>query len=158
MSSDDAELMTRRQALKALATASVCPLLLSCEFVDYHGEIVEESTFSLSDPGLEALQEIGGSVCYEHGATDILLIRVDDDLILGFNQICPHQNQPLGQCRGDGSQALWDQEEKTLTCPWHESVFATDGSVLEGPSRSPIETYRVEFDPDSGEGTVFSMD
>jgi nitrite reductase/ring-hydroxylating ferredoxin subunit len=156
MSSNERDLMTRRQALKALAAASVCPLLINCEFVDYHGELVEESTFSLSDPAMEALEEIGARVCFQHGSRDILLIRVSEEEILGFDETCPHQDQPLGRCSGDTSNALWDQDEQTLTCPWHASVFAADGSVVDGPSQSPIETYRVEFDPQTGEGTVFS--
>ena len=154
MSSDDSALMSRRQALKALAAASVCPLLVNCEFVDFHGDLVEESTFSLTDPGLEALEEIGARVCYEHGSRDILLVRISEEEILGFDQICPHQDLNLGQCRSDASQALWDQEQQTLTCPWHDSVFAADGSVISGPSPSPIITYRVEFDPETGRGTV----
>ena len=156
MSCNESDLMTRRQALKALAAVSVCPLLLNCEFVNFHGEVVEESTFSLSDPAMEALEEIGGRVCYEHGSRGILLIRVSKEEILGFDQICPHQDQPLGLCSGDTSNALWDQDQQTLTCPWHESVFAADGSVVGGPSPDPIETYRVEFDPQTGEATVFS--
>lgn len=156
MSCDDEGLMTRRQALRALAAASLCPVLVHCEFVDYDGELVEQSTFSVQDPGLEALQEVGSSACYELGSRGIVLIRTAEDEILGFDQICPHEALNLGQCSGSTSNAVWNQDEKILTCPWHNSRFAADGSVIDGPSPEPIPTYRVEFDPATGEGTVFS--
>lgn len=157
MSSDDRDLLSRRQALKALAAATVCPLLINCEFVDvFDDDFVTESTFSLSDPGLEVLEEVGGHACYDHGPRPIILVRVSEDEILGFDQICPHQDLNLGQCSGETSNALWDQDQQQLTCPWHNSVFDRDGDVVAGPAPEAIRTYRVEFDPDSGQGTVFT--
>ena len=157
MSNDDSHLMSRRQALKALAAASVCPLLLNCEFTTvYDTDGVAETSFSLDDPGLSELQNVGGKACFEHGPSDLILVRADDDEILAFDRICPHANQDMGDCDGNPQPGIWDENQQTLTCRWHGSVFDRDGDVVSGPSPSALQTYPVDFDPVTGEGTVFS--
>lgn len=51
---------------------------------------------------------------------------------------CTHARGPLSEGRLDG---------KKIICPWHDSCFdVTDGSVLCGPAKKPVKTYRVTVD------------
>ena len=47
-------------------------------------------------------------------------------------------------CRGTSSRR--DFEGEVLTCPWHYSRFKiTDGSVINGPAKKPLNVYRYEI-------------
>jgi len=55
-----------------------------------------------------------------------------------FDDTCTHR-----QC----SLAEGDLEESTVTCPCHGSQFdVTDGAVLEGPAREPVEGGSLEIE------------
>lgn len=158
--------LTRRQVMKALAAAAVCPFVASCEFANVYDENgdpdVEESSFSLHDDPYAGLQQIGGKACHDHGGEELLLVRVSDDEIAAFDRICPHQFMDMGECDGEGgaAQASWDEDENTITCLWHGSRFDLDGAFLGSDMHSDdvpdLPTFPVDFDPDTGEGSVFS--
>lgn len=161
--SSDSEGMSRRSALKTIAALSVCPLVSSCEFVDHDGvedfEVAEAAEFSLGDPGLEELGDVGGTACFELGDLEILLVRADDDEILAFERICPHNNLSMGGCDvAEAKAGTWHADEDVLECRHHGSRFDRNGEVVEGPAFDPIDAFPVEFDADEGEGTVFLPD
>jgi 3-phenylpropionate/trans-cinnamate dioxygenase ferredoxin component len=55
---------------------------------------------------------------------------------------CPHKQGPLDEGTLDGS---------TVTCPWHGSQFdVCTGTVVRGPAKDPLKTYRVTVDGDVG--------
>ena len=55
-----------------------------------------------------------------------------------FDDTCTHR-----QC----SLAEGDLEESTVICPCHGSQFdVTDGAVLQGPAREPVEVYEVRVE------------
>lgn len=158
--SDDNRHFSRRQVLKSLAAAAVCPAVVGCEFATIRdGDAVDESRFSIDDAGYGALRDIGGTACHSHGAQPILLVRTADDEVVAFDRICPHQNRDMGDCDGNPLPAEWDDERDILICAVHGSAFGTDGEFVEGPdpdTTPDIATFPVEFDARSGDGTVFS--
>ena len=163
MSEDDRNLVTRRAALKALAAVSVCPVLSACEFVELRdvGELADATPFSLDDPALESLSNVGETACLQHGAQELVLVRVSDDEIVAFNGVCPHQGLPMGDCGGNVSPAHWDADQEAIVCAWHGSTFDTDGELIAPPTSDsgfdePIQVFPVEFDPETGEGIVSS--
>ncbi len=163
MPEDDGNLVSRRAALKALAAVSMCPLVSACEFVELRdvGELADETPFSLDDPGLESLSTVGETACFEHGARDLVLVRKSEDEIVAFNGVCPHQGLDMGDCGNNIRPAIWDADQDAIICDWHGSTFNTDGELIAPPTTEPgfdepIEVFPVEFDPDTGEGTVFS--
>ena len=162
MSSKDKAEMSRRAVLKALAAVSVCPVLSGCEFIEVRdvGEFVDQSTFSISDPGLEALATVGETACFDHGARELVLVRASEDEILAFDRFCPHQGQSIGPCGGNPLPGQWDEDQQAITCPWHGSTFNRDGELIVAPStdpefEEPIRVFPVEFDPETGQGAVF---
>lgn len=50
---------------------------------------------------------------------------------------CTHAGAPLAE---------GTLKEEILTCPWHYSQFnITDGSVVNGPARKPLNIYRYQI-------------
>ena len=160
MSRDKSDEWSRRDVIKALAAASVCPMVSGCEFAEvFDDEGIAESHFSVDDGGYEELADVGGKVCHDHGNRELILVRAGDDEILAFDRICPHQNLDMGPCGGNAAPASWNGDDEQIECNWHGSVFARDGSFVDGPdpdTTPDLPTFDVEFDPETGEGTVFS--
>ncbi len=149
----------RRIALKTIAALAACPLLSACEFVDHDGvddfELADSASFDLSEAGFEDLADIGGKACMELGSQELLLVRTADDEIVAFDRYCPHDNRDMGNCGGSQANAEWDPDDEVIVCQWHNSAFRTDGENTAGPANEPIQVFPVQFDADSGQGTVF---
>ncbi len=43
------------------------------------------------------------------------------------------------RCTHKGCTVTWNNAERTWDCPCHGSMFASDGSVIHGPARQPLE-------------------
>lgn len=161
MDDEQSTSMSRRQVLKALAASAVCPMVKGCEFVEVFddAEAPPQSEFSLDDPGLQPLQTVGETACFDHGNQPLLLVRTSEEEILAFDRICPHLDQSLGDCEGNPFPAVVDVDGGQITCQWHESSFDFDGNFVDGPDpdiTGDLPTFPVEFDPATGQGTVFS--
>lgn len=147
--------LDRRFFLKAMGIAATCPLWTACEFVEvYDGEVFEEVPFDLSEEEYGALQEVGGTACIDSGALALLLIRRNEEEIIATERICPHSSLNMGPCGNNPGVAEWDQEQETLTCRWHQSVFNLEGEVVRGPSPRGLRFFGVDFDPATGRGVV----
>jgi len=67
---------------------------------------------------------------------EILVANLDGHLYC-LEGRCSHAGAPLYE----GSLA-----DGVLTCPWHYSQFnIRDGSVLRGPAKDPLRTFRTEI-------------
>lgn len=47
-------------------------------------------------------------------------------------------------CTHKGCLVNWKPERKAFTCPCHNSIFAADGKVLQGPADKPLAIYTVK--------------
>jgi cytochrome b6-f complex iron-sulfur subunit len=65
-----------------------------------------------------------------------LVVRVQGDQLLAVEPTCNHQ----------GCSVAWDAQ--SFVCPCHQSKFAKDGKVLQGPATQalPIYTAKIEGD------------
>ena len=148
----------RRSVLK-LGVAAVfgCTTLASCEFVELKGASGGPAgtgiPFSLNDPAFAALETVGGHACVAFGPIDVALFRASETEFLALERICPHAGLEIAGCNGE-LPVTWDPEQREITCIWHQSVFATDGSVLRGPSPRAILVFPVEYDPASQSGRI----
>ncbi len=150
--SDDGHINRRR----FLAGLGLCPLLPACEFVEvFETEAGRRAVFELDEPRFAALREVGGNSCAKAGAVEILLVRTSPEQVRAFNRFCPHELQDMAKCDDNPLPAEWDADRERLTCTWHGSVFDVDGAVVSGPAERDLQTFPVEFDPETGRGTVF---
>lgn len=61
-------------------------------------------------------------------------------LFCAFNNLCPHEDGPLGDGELDG---------EIVTCPWHHSRFnVRTGEVLDGVTDDAVRIYEVQRDGD----------
>jgi nitrite reductase/ring-hydroxylating ferredoxin subunit len=73
-----------------------------------------------------------------------LLIAKIHGKIYATDGICTHEYAEL-------SSGFLNEEEKTVTCPLHLSVFNLDnGSPLNPPAEKPLKIYEVKVNEDDG--------
>ncbi len=51
-------------------------------------------------------------------------------------------------CTHAGCKVGWKAVENQFLCPCHQSAFARDGKVLQGPATKPLATYAVKIEGD----------
>ncbi len=74
---------------------------------------------------------------FDHNDTKILITRIKDK-IYATDRICTHAYADL-------STGFLNEEEKTLTCPLHMSVFELEnGKPQNPPAEIPLKTYDVK--------------
>ncbi len=76
-----------------------------------------------------------------YGASEDIIVVNLQDTLTAFLNVCPHQGLPL-------DDALIDEREGTLTCPWHALCYdATDGECMSLPGAA-LEQRPVRVDGD----------
>jgi len=71
---------------------------------------------------------------------EVIVVRnPETNAIVALNSVCPHK----------GCNVEWDEEDNNLECPCHDSEFALDGKVLEGPAKEDLAVYEVKQEEDS---------
>lgn len=98
----------------------------------------EQSRQWVSLPLTEPL-EVGGSVSVAHQEEQILLHRPDEEQVLAFSAVCPHQGCTVGI------------EDDRFECPCHGSRFTLTGEWQSGPANQPLQQYEAGSD---GENAV----
>ncbi|HYH33043.1 MAG TPA: Rieske (2Fe-2S) protein [Pseudonocardia sp.] len=74
-------------------------------------------------------------------ATGVVVTQPDAGTYAAFSTTCPHQG-----C------AVTSVEGTNIVCPCHGSMFALDGSVVQGPAESPLESRPITVE--NGEITL----
>jgi cytochrome b6-f complex iron-sulfur subunit len=121
---------------------SLLIVLAACSFGKQEPQAKQESPKIYSSPrkdGFQALgtiQELGekGSILdKQNAAKSVLVVRNPDNINLSVvNPTCTHQ----------GCTVEWKTDIKIFACPCHGSKFSSNGKVLEGPAKKPLETFR----------------
>ena len=117
----------RREFLKTIAvTGSVAiggNLLASCG----SGSSI---ILDLTQPENQPLATVGGTIALDDNSMDpqgILLYRSGPASVFAFSRKCTHLGCTIGAFQNGVS-----------TCPCHGSQYDTQGSVVRGPSQSPL--------------------
>jgi Rieske Fe-S protein len=87
-------------------------------------------TVDLDDSNYVALKENGGFAY----AGSIIIINTGNEEFIALSSRCTHS----------GCTVNYSSTQNNLPCPCHGSVFAVNGTVLNGPANSPLDTYTVE--------------
>jgi cytochrome b6-f complex iron-sulfur subunit len=70
-------------------------------------------------------------------STSIIIRNPNDkNSLLAVNSKCTHQ----------GCAVNWEQAQNTFVCPCHQSKFAADGKVVNGPAEKPLQTYATKIE------------
>jgi Rieske Fe-S protein len=105
-------------------------------------------TFSFAD--YPQLASPGGSIHVTidagSGAKDVYITRVTSNSVETVSAICTHAGCELDAYNSGNSQ---------YDCPCHGSIFAADGSVIQGPAVVPLANYPSSLSGDAIEVTVF---
>ena len=88
-------------------------------------------TIDLTNSNYSSLKNAGGSVI-----TDNIIIVNESGNYIALSSICTHQ----------GCTVMYSRSGDEFICPCHGSIFATSGSVLQGPAATPLKKYTVQVD------------
>jgi nitrite reductase/ring-hydroxylating ferredoxin subunit/uncharacterized membrane protein len=77
------------------------------------------------------------------GGVPVLLTRDPDGQVVVLADRCTHRGAPLHE---------GEIKDGCIICPWHQSEFALDGSVVRGPATRPQPAYEVQV----RDGEVFA--
>lgn len=94
------------------------------------------------------LQRAGGSVVGRPGGAPrpvaVLVIAEDGGTFSAVSAICTHLGCTVG----------WDGPRAAIICPCHDSHYAVDGTVIQGPATRSLERYAVTADAQAVTVTV----
>ena len=81
----------------------------------------------------------GDLLAFDYNNKEILIAKAQD-IIYATDRICTHQYADL-------SSGFLNEEEKTVTCPLHLSVFKLDNGIPQNPPADlPLKTYGVKIE------------
>ncbi len=114
--------------------------LLPMAIASCSGKKTESSTRSdgfIAVGNLTAL-EPSGFLKTKIGDKSVIILRdqAHPDTVRAINPTCTHA----------GCMVDWESKDKAFECPCHDSRFAGDGKVLEGPAQKPLQTYVTKLE------------
>jgi len=80
---------------------------------------------------------VGGShlFAYPTSRDPAILIRLAEDVVLGFSQKCTHL----------GCVVFWSGDDQHFECPCHEGFFSLEGRPIAGPPERPLARIDLEI-------------
>ena len=63
-----------------------------------------------------------------------IVFQDSNNQVLAVSSLCTHR----------GCTVEWRKASNILFCPCHDSEFAVDGQVLDGPADTPLSTYEIK--------------
>mgnify|MGYP001038765041 CR=1 FL=1 len=87
---------------------------------------------------LDQLAEKGQLSSKELAMGSVLVIQKPDNPqeLIAVNPTCPHA----------GCSVNWKADQNAFICPCHDSKFAADGQLLEGPAEEPLKRYEAKLE------------
>jgi cytochrome b6-f complex iron-sulfur subunit len=143
--------LTRRQLVRRAAIAVCAPALArglaGCARRispdrDVQVAAAPDGRVVLTAQAVPELQQGGGAVVVHSScAPRPVLVANTGKGFVALQAICPHA----------GCELAWVPEDLQAECPCHGSRFAGDGSVLNPPARTDLQTYTATRDPATGD-------
>ncbi len=145
--SDD---LTRRQLVRRAAVALCAPALghglggcarRISPNRDVQAPVSQNGRVVLSAQLAPELQAVGGAVVVHAAcASRPVLVANTGSGFVALQAICPHAS----------CEVAWVPEDLQAECPCHGSRFAGDGTVLNPPATTPLQTFPADRDPANG--------
>jgi cytochrome b6-f complex iron-sulfur subunit len=136
--------MKRREFVCLVGVGSVVPLAIaSCTSQT-------KENLPPSSPRSDGFQAVGtvsdlntkGQLLVESAALGKILVVSDStqrNQVVAVNSSCPHA----------ACSVVWQKDQSVFVCPCHDSKFAGNGKVLQGPADQPLPTYLAKVEGDS---------
>ncbi|PSB12238.1 cytochrome B6 [filamentous cyanobacterium CCP2] len=125
------------------SVASCLPIALAaCRSDQAEAPPVSESPGGSQTVGTLATLEQEGRLLNENvGGGPVLAIRnpANPEAIVAVNPTCPHA----------GCLVDWNNDQQVFVCPCHDSQFAPDGSLIQGPADRSLQTYSATVEQDA---------
>ena len=99
-------------------------------------EMADAAASGYTPVGTVSELEQSGSLLNEDAASEPVLVIPAPDAADGYaavNPVCTHA----------GCNVEWQVDQAQFVCPCHDSQFAPDGSVTQGPASEPLPSYPV---------------
>lgn len=96
------------------------------------GELLSSASGFQSVARVSQLQ--GNQFQTQVGNVALSIIRKSDGSYVAFNRRCTHA----------GCNVNWQADQNKYVCPCHNSQFSGSGQVVQGPARSPLQSYPVQ--------------
>ncbi|OKH27620.1 ubiquinol-cytochrome c reductase iron-sulfur subunit [Chroogloeocystis siderophila] len=131
--------MNRREFISLVgASASVSIAACNSQSADVASDVRSDGFEVVGS--LSELDKTGQLLNEDLADGKALVIRdpANPNQAIAVNPTCPHA----------GCNVAWQQAEKAFVCPCHNSKFASDGSVQNGPAKEPLATYSAKFEGD----------
>jgi len=136
VTSDEDSYATRREFTKFLGLTSIAFFIGT--FAAAARKLWKGSAKQADGVMIAAIDEIpeGGAKLFRYPTSDdaCILLRLQDDKFVAFNQNCTHLNCPVH----------FDAQRSQLLCPCHHGFFdASDGRAVAGPPRRALTSLNV---------------
>jgi cytochrome b6-f complex iron-sulfur subunit len=136
--------MKRREFVSWVGVGSSLPMIVTA----CAPKVAKQENSNVRDDGFEEVGKLAdldksGQLLNNKlaGGTKVLIIRdpADATKLIAMNPTCTHA----------GCTVAWQPDRQAFVCPCHNSRFASDGKVLQGPAEKPLATYAVKLEGDS---------
>ena len=106
------------------------------DFIKEVGNMASQYLDWLTASDLKSTAEllVGEGSLLSSGLKKIAVYRNYDNTLNAFSAVCPHL----------GCIVQWNKDEKSFDCPCHGSRFASDGTVINGPSKTNLHTINIK--------------
>lgn len=129
-------IMGRKNKWEDLYSPSRITLKTAGDFLEEAGNMAFQYLDWLSTSDLKNTAELpaGEGDVLSSGLKKVAVYRDYDNSLKAFSAICPHL----------GCIVQWNRDEKSFDCPCHGSRFATDGTVINGPSTTDLHKINIK--------------
>ena len=135
----DDDYVTRREFTKSLGLVSLAAFVATSAVaaVDAVRRRVKSQYPAMRVAGLEELPVGHSKVFHYPGPGDpCLLVRLDEETFVAYDQKCTHLGCPVH----------YDHDDGRIVCPCHVGFFsAEDGSALAGPPKRALPKIEIEL-------------
>lgn len=119
-----------------LYSPSRITLKTSGDYIKEAGNMASQYLDWLSSSELKDTADLpsGEGSLISSGLKKIAVYRDYDHTLKAFSAVCPHL----------GCIVQWNSDEKSFDCPCHGSRFASDGTVINGPSETDLKRLNIK--------------
>lgn len=86
------------------------------------------------------LEKVGGQAYINSSVGPLIVARISESEFVCLSSVCTHA----------GCSVVYRSSQDDFYCPCHGSVFADDGTVLNGPATTPLASYDTTYDEANG--------